>query len=148
VKLAYFPQNHADCKQTEKTPIFDWLRSRKDGVYDQEIRGALGRMLFPGDDAFKSVSSLSGGETARLILAGMMLQEHNVIILDEPNNHLDLEAVSALAEGLKNYKGTVVVASHDQDLIDQVAEKIIAFEEDGSCKFFDGTLENYYKARA
>ncbi len=149
VKLAYFPQNHADLvNKQEKTPIFDWLRSRKDGVYDQEIRGALGRMLFPGDDAFKSVSSLSGGETARLILAGMMLQEHNVIILDEPNNHLDLEAVSALAEGLKNYKGTVVVASHDQDLIDQVAEKIIAFEEDGSCKFFDGTLENYYKARA
>lgn len=149
VKLAYFPQNHADLvNKQEKTPIFDWLRSRKDGVYDQEIRGALGRMLFPGDDAFKSVSSLSGGETARLILAGMMLQEHNVIILDEPNNHLDLEAVSALADGLKKYKGTVVVASHDQDLIDQVAEKIIVFEEDGSCRFFDGTLETYYKARA
>ncbi|MCH9634780.1 MAG: putative ABC transporter ATP-binding protein YbiT [Chlamydiae bacterium] len=146
VKLAYFPQNHADLvDKSEKTPIFDWLRSRRDGVYDQEIRGALGRMLFPGDDAFKSVSSLSGGETARLILAGMMLQEHNIILLDEPNNHLDLEAVSALADGLKKYKGTVLVVSHDQDLIGLVAEKIIAFEEDGSCRFFDGTLEAYNK---
>lgn len=149
VKLAYFPQNHADIvDKSEKTPIFDWLRSRKDGVYDQEIRGALGRMLFPGDDAFKFVSSLSGGETARLILAGMMLQEHNVIILDEPNNHLDLEAVSALAQGLKNYKGTAIVASHDQDLIGEVAEKIIVFEEDGSCKLYDGRLEEYLKAKA
>lgn len=149
VKLSYFPQNHADLvDKTEKTPIFDWLRSRRDGVYDQEIRSALGRMLFPGDDAFKEVRSLSGGETARLILAGMMLQEHNVAILDEPNNHLDLEAVSALAQGLKNYKGTVIVASHDQSLIEEVAEKIIVFEEDGTCKFYDGTLEHYLSAKA
>lgn len=149
VKLAYFPQNHGDLvDKTEKTPIFDWLRSRKDGVYDQEIRSALGRMLFPGDDAFKGVSSLSGGETARLILAGMMLQEHNIIILDEPNNHLDLEAVSALAQGLKSYKGAVIVASHDQDLLSQVADKIIVFDEEGNCKFYDGTLEQYTKAHA
>lgn len=149
VKLSYFPQNHEDLvDKSEDTPIFDWLRARRDGVYDQEIRSALGRMLFPGDDAFKKVKSLSGGETARLILAGMMLQEHNVLILDEPNNHLDLEAVSALAQGLANYKGTVIVSSHDQDLISQVAEKIIVFEEDGSCKLYDGTLENYYSAKA
>jgi ATPase subunit of ABC transporter with duplicated ATPase domains len=145
-KLAYFPQNHADLvNKSDKTPIFDWLRSRRDGVYDQEIRGALGRMLFPGDDAFKLVSSLSGGETARLILAGMMLQEHNILVLDEPNNHLDLEAVSALAQGLKAYKGTVIVASHDQDLIDEVAEKLIVFDDKGHCKLFDGKLAEYSK---
>ncbi|MCH9631730.1 MAG: putative ABC transporter ATP-binding protein YbiT [Chlamydiae bacterium] len=148
VKLAYFPQNHADLvDKTEKVPIFDWLRSRKEGVYDQDIRGALGRMLFPGDDAFKDVKALSGGETARLILAGMMLQEHNVIILDEPNNHLDLEAVSALADGLKKYKGTAIVASHDQDLIETFAEKLIAFEEDG-VHIYDGNLNEYFSAKS
>lgn len=85
---------------------------------------------------------LSGGETARLILGGMMLLDHNVIILDEPNNHLDLEAVSALAWALEEYKGTVIVASHDRDLIEKVATKIIAFEED-KIVIFDGNLESY-----
>ena len=102
----------------------------------------MGKMLFAGDDAFKPVATLSGGETARLILAGLMLAEHNVLILDEPNGHLDLEAVSALAWGLTDYKGTVVVASHDRDLIDQVATKIIAFEADG-IHIHDGPLEEY-----
>lgn len=147
VQLSYFPQNHADViNKNEKVSSFDWLRTRKAGVYDQDIRSALGRMLFSGDDAFKSVPTLSGGETARLILAGMMLEEHNVIILDEPNNHLDLEAVSALAQGLKNYKGTAIVASHDQDLLEQFATKIIAFEKDG-IKVYDGSFNEYLQAR-
>ena len=101
-----------------------------------------GKLLFGGDDAFKPVATLSGGETARLILAGMLLSDHNLIILDEPNNHLDLEAVSALGWGLAEYKGTVVVASHDRDLISTVANKIIAFEADG-IHFFEGNLEEY-----
>lgn len=144
--VSYFPQNHSDVvDKSEKQTIFDWLRSRKEGVYDQDIRNVLGRMLFGGDDAFKELSALSGGETARLILAGMMLEEHNVIILDEPNNHLDLEAVSALASGLENYKGTVIVASHDQDLIESVANKIIAFEADG-IRVYDGKLSEYLEA--
>ncbi len=148
VKVAYFPQNHTDIiDRSEKVSNFDWLRSRRNGVYDQEIRGALGRMLFSGDDAFKLVSNLSGGETARLILAGMMLQEHNVLILDEPNGHLDLEAVSALAQGLAAYKGTVIVAAHDQDLIEQVATKIIAFEDD-KIRVYDGNFAEYMKTKA
>ena len=145
--LAYFPQNHADViNKEEKVSSFDWLRSRRSGVYDQDIRSALGRMLFSGDDAFKNVPALSGGETARLILAGMMLQEHNVIILDEPNNHLDLEAVSALAVGLKNYPGTVIASSHDQDLMEHFAEKIIALEEDG-IHVYEGGFSEYLKSR-
>lgn len=140
---SYFPQNHSDIinKKSDET-AFDWLRSRKEGLYDQDIRGVLGKVLFPGEDAFKKVSALSGGETARVILAGMMLSEHNTLILDEPNNHLDLEAVSALGWGLDEYKGTVIVASHDRDLIGSVATKIIAFEEKG-IRFFDGPLDEY-----
>ena len=147
VQLAYFPQNHADViNKAEKVSSFDWLRSRRNGVYDQDIRSALGRMLFSGDDAFKSVPTLSGGETARLILAGMMLQEHNVIVLDEPNNHLDLEAVSALAQGLKSYKGTVIASSHDQNLMEEFATKIIAIEEDG-IHVYDGTFSEYLNSK-
>lgn len=143
VEISYFPQNHADViDKTREISAFDWLKERKTGIYDQEIRSVMGKLLFGGDDAFKPIRSLSGGETARLILASMMLVKHNTIILDEPNNHLDLEAVSALAWGLQEYKGTVIVASHDRDLIGTVANKIIAFESDG-IHYFDGRLDDY-----
>lgn len=146
-QISYFPQNHAEVidKKSQKN-AFDWLKERKPGIYDQEIRGVLGKMLFGGDDAFKPVATLSGGETARLLIAGMMLSEHNVLLLDEPNNHLDLEAVSALGWGLSEYKGCVLVVSHDRDLIDNVATKIIAFESDG-IHFFDGPLEEYLASK-
>lgn len=147
VMKSYFPQDHSEfVSKNEKITVFDWLRERKEGLYDQDIRSALGKMLFGGDDAFKNVATLSGGETARLILAGMMLEEHNFIILDEPNNHLDLEAVSALGWGLEEYKGTALVVSHDRELINHFANKIIAFEE-GGIHFFDGPLEDYLKRK-
>jgi ATPase subunit of ABC transporter with duplicated ATPase domains len=147
VMISYFPQNHVDIvdKSQPKT-AFDWLKERKPGIYDQEIRSVMGKMLFGGDDAFKPVSALSGGETARLIIAGMMLSEHNLLILDEPNNHLDLEAVSALAWGLSEYKGSAIFASHDRDLISTAANKIIAFEADG-IHCFDGNLDEYLASK-
>jgi ATPase subunit of ABC transporter with duplicated ATPase domains len=143
VQIGYFPQNHNDVidKKSNMT-AFEWLKKQKEGVYDQDIRSVLGKMLFGGDDAFKSISTLSGGETARLIIAGMMLCNYNVLVMDEPNNHLDLEAVSALAWALQDYKGTVVVASHDRDLIDRATTKLFAFEEKG-VRSFDGSLEEY-----
>jgi ATPase subunit of ABC transporter with duplicated ATPase domains len=148
VQISYFPQNHGDIvNKKSDLNSFDWLKERRPGVFDQDIRGVMGKMLFGGDDAFKKVSSLSGGETARLIIAGMMLSEHNVLILDEPNGHLDLEAVSALGWGLNEYKGTVIVVSHDRDLINHCANKIIAFEADG-IHFFDGKLDDYLAKKA
>lgn len=143
VQIGYFPQNHSEIidKKSNLT-AFEWLKTRRDNVYDQDIRSILGKMLFSGEDAFKPVSHLSGGETARLILGGMMLCNYNVLILDEPNNHLDLEAVSALAWALKDYKGTVVVASHDRDLISNAATKLFAFDDKG-LRSFDGPLEEY-----
>ncbi len=147
VLLGYFPQNHGELidKKTSQN-AFDWLKERRQGIYDQEIRSVMGKLLFGGDDAFKSVATLSGGETARLIIAGMMLSEHNVLLLDEPNNHLDLEAVSALSWGLAEYKGSVIVVSHDRDLISVVANKIIAFESDG-VYLFDGKLDEYLETK-
>jgi len=146
VQVCYFAQNHSDVIQKrEGMNGFDWLKLNKPDAYDQDIRSVMGKMLFGGDDAFKAVETLSGGETARLIIALMMLKDHNVVIMDEPNNHLDLEAVSALGWCLDEYKGTVILASHDRSLLDMVANKIIAFEEDG-IHFFDGTLEEYFLA--
>jgi ATPase subunit of ABC transporter with duplicated ATPase domains len=141
--LGYFPQNHEECvDKSKEMTLFDWLRSAQTGAYDQDLRSALGRMLFSGEDAFKNIQHLSGGETARLLFARIMLLPHNVLVLDEPNNHLDLESVSALADGITGYEGTVVFATHDRDLLDKAATKIIAFEEKGPV-FFSGPYEEY-----
>lgn len=146
-EIGYFPQNHGEViDKHQDITAFDWLKARKEIVFDQDARGVLGKMLFSGDDAFKSVRTLSGGETARLIIGGLLMTAPNTLILDEPNNHLDLEAVSALAWGLEEFKGTVIVASHDRELINGFATKIIAFEEDG-VHFFQGPLEEYMQHR-
>ncbi len=146
VQIGYFPQNHSEViDKKSTTTAFEWLKKRREGVYDQDIRSILGKMLFSGDDAFKPISHLSGGETARLIIGGLMLCNHNVLIMDEPNNHLDLEAVSALSWALQDFKGTVIVASHDRDLIGNVATKIIAFEET-RIRSFEGKLDEYFAA--
>lgn len=141
--VSYFPQNHQETiDKNTNFNSFDWLKERHPDIYDQEVRGVMGKLLFGGDDAFKKVSTLSGGETARLLLADMMLSPHNLLVLDEPNNHLDLEAVSALAWGLKEYKGTAIVVSHDRDLIETVATRIIAFTPNG-IELFDGPYSAY-----
>ncbi len=148
VQIGYFPQNHSEVIDKKSTmTAFDWLKKRREGVYDQDIRSILGKMLFGGDDAFKPISHLSGGETARLIIGGMMLCNYNVLIMDEPNNHLDLEAVSALSWALQDFKGTVLFASHDRDLIGNAATKIIAFEESRP-KFFEGKLDEYFLSKS
>ena len=141
--FSYFPQNHADVlKDCGQETLFEWLRNRKTGINDQEIRSVLGKMLFGGDDAFKQISALSGGETARLLMAGIMLENHNVLILDEANNHLDLEAVSALAWAINDYKGSVIFVSHDRGLIEDCATKLLIFEKE-RIVFFDGTMAEY-----
>lgn len=146
VELGYFPQNHRELvEKKDNVTAFDWLKSRREGAYDQDVRSILGKMLFSGDDAFKPLSALSGGEMARLIIGSLMLCNYNTLILDEPNNHLDLEAVSALSWGLQDFKGTVIFATHDRDLVSKAATKIIAFEK-GKIHFFDGTFEEYLQS--
>lgn len=144
VQIGYFPQNHSEVidKKSSMT-AFDWLKKRREGIYDQDIRSILGKMLFSGDDAFKPISHLSGGETARLIIGGLMLCNYNVLIMDEPTNHLDLEAVSALSWALQDFKGTFLVAAHDRDLINNSCSKILAFEEKKIVPF-DGKLDDYF----
>jgi ATPase subunit of ABC transporter with duplicated ATPase domains len=147
VELGYFPQAHEDViDKGEKLNVFDWLKMKKSTAYDQDIRGVLGKLLFPGEDAFKPLTALSGGETARAILASLMLINQNTLILDEPNGHLDLESVSALGWALEDYKGTVICAAHDRDLISSFANRIIALEDDG-VHLFQGTLEEYLASK-
>jgi ATPase subunit of ABC transporter with duplicated ATPase domains len=130
VSLGYFPQ---DYKQgiTPGLSAFEWLESHANDEGSEILRGYLGRMLFSGDEALKQTESLSGGESARLIMAKLMLEQNNFLILDEPTNHLDIEAVSALSQAIKAFTGTVIFVSHDRDLISTAATRILAFKPDG-----------------
>lgn len=144
VTMGYFPQ---DYKQGMARGIaaLEWLESFATDQTNEHLRGLLGRMLFSGEEALKKTHNLSGGESARLIIAKLMLQQHNVLALDEPTNHLDLEAVGALATALETFPGTVIFVSHDRDLVSQVATRIVALTEDGIVDYL-GTYDEYLDA--
>jgi ATPase subunit of ABC transporter with duplicated ATPase domains len=100
-------------------------------------------MLFSGEEQEKSVENISGGEKHRMMLSKMMLEQGNFLVLDEPTNHLDLEAIIALGEGLLNYQGSAIVVSHDRELLDAFANRIIEIQEDGTIIDFSGSYEEY-----
>ena len=121
---AYYPKDNTKYFETELN-ILDWLRQYTDSDDVQFIRGFLGRMLFSGDEQDKKVNVLSGGEKVRCMLSRMMLTEANCLIMDEPTNHLDLESITALNKGMKAFKGTLLFSSHDHQLVQTVADRII-----------------------
>ena len=121
--IGYMPQDHHGLIPPGLT-VFDWLRDIDHKLSNEEISGLLGRMLFSGEERLKSTTTLSGGETVRSLMCQLMIRKDNVLILDEPTNHLDLESIGALAEGLARYEGTVIVVTHDQELISEVATRI------------------------
>ena len=123
--------------------VFEWLHQWDPGAVQEEIRGLLGQMLFPRDDAEKRTEVLSGGEAARLVFCKLMLQKPNVLVLDEPTNHLDLESINALNIALQRYQGTVLLVTHDEDLIDEVATRIWHFEGGQQITDFKGAYEEY-----
>ncbi|MGE4214527.1 MAG: ABC-F family ATP-binding cassette domain-containing protein [Anaerotignaceae bacterium] len=124
---AYFPKDNNEYFEDCNDSLIDWLRPfAKDGErYDADIRGWLGRMLFSGDEATKSAKVLSGGEKVRVMLCKMMISGANVLIMDEPTNHLDLESITALNEGLIDFKGTLLFDSHDHQFVHTIANRII-----------------------
>jgi ATPase subunit of ABC transporter with duplicated ATPase domains len=141
MEWGYYPQDSSD-EITPGSTALEWL-SRFEPTGDQQIvRGLMGRMLFSGDDALKPTEGLSGGEKARLLMAKIMLGKASVLIFDEPTNHLDLESVNALGEGLSLFPGTVLLVSHDRDLISDVATRVISFTPEGILDFL-GTYEDY-----
>lgn len=123
-KRAYFPKDNARYFEKDME-LIDWLMQYTDNTESTFVRGFLGRMLFSGDEVYKKVKVLSGGERVRCMLARMMLEQANVLILDEPTNHLDLESITALNQGLERYKGTVLFSSNDHQLVQTVANRII-----------------------
>ncbi len=123
-KLAYFPKDNAHYFDVDLN-LIDWLRQYSKEKEETYIRGFLGRMLFSGEESLKKANVLSGGERVRCMLAKMMLTGANVLLLDEPTNHLDLEAISALNNGLIDFKGTVLFVSHDHQFIQTIANRII-----------------------
>jgi ATPase subunit of ABC transporter with duplicated ATPase domains len=127
VTAGYFSQDHKESIRPGST-IIEWLHEFDPSASQQELRGLLGQMLFSGDDATKRTEVLSGGEAARLIFCRLMLQKPNFLLLDEPTNHLDLESINALNIALQKYDGTVLLVSHDHDLVEEVATRIWNFD--------------------
>ncbi len=147
IENSYFPQDTADIIEGEGT-LYDWLRAFDPKRDIAEIRNCLGRMLFNGEQQEKSVVSISGGEKHRMMLSKMMLEGGNFLVLDEPSNHLDLEAIVALGEALHNFEGNVICVSHDRELLDAFANRIIELREDGSYVDFKGSYEEFAEAKA
>ena len=127
VAVGYFSQDHKESIQHGVT-LLEWLHEFDPGASQQELRGLLGQMLFSGEDATKRTENLSGGEAARIVFCRLMLQKPNFLLLDEPTNHLDLESINALNIALQKYDGTVLLVTHDHDVVDEVATRIWNFE--------------------
>ena len=137
-QIGYFAQDHKGSIQKGMTAS-DWLHQFDPTATKEDIRGILGQMLFRGEEGTKMTDALSGGEAARLLFCKLMLQKPNVLVLDEPSNHLDLESINALNLALQRYEGTVFLVTHDLDLINEVGTRIWHFHG-GPAKF---TIEDF-----
>jgi ATPase subunit of ABC transporter with duplicated ATPase domains len=141
VSIGYFPQDHTGEIQKGMTAV-EWLHQFDPDASRQDIHGLLGQMLFSGEEGLKPTEALSGGETARLLFCRIMLQKPNVLVLDEPTNHLDLESINALNVALQKFEGTVLLVTHDEDLMDEVGTRVWHF--DGrQINDFKGSYEDY-----
>jgi ATPase subunit of ABC transporter with duplicated ATPase domains len=129
-QVGYFPQDVGATIQPGLT-VAEWLHGWNPVAHIEDIRGILGQMLFSGEEGDKQTAALSGGEQARLAFCKLILTKPNILIFDEPTNHLDLEAINALNIALQRYEGTVLLVTHDHDLIDEVGTRLWVFKEDG-----------------
>ena len=145
---SYFPKDNSEYFDGHDETLVDWLRQfseKKDDVY---LRGFLGRMLFSGEDVFKSVKVLSGGEKVRCMLSRMMLSGANVMLLDQPTNHLPMQTIQAVNKGLIAFPGNILLASHDHEMLQSVANRIIEFRPDGTICDRLGTYDEYLEYQA
>ena len=145
MSIGYFPQDHTGAIEKGMTAV-EWLHRFDPDASRQEIHGLLGQMLFSGEEGLKPTDALSGGETARLLFCRIMLQKPNVLVLDEPTNHLDLESINALNVALQRYEGTVLLVTHDQDLLEEVGTRVWQFEH-GRDRRFQGHLRGARQRR-
>ena len=141
ITTSYFPKDNNYLFEGDLN-IVDWLRGYSKDPDETFVRGFLGRMLFSGEEALKKVNVLSGGEKVRCVLSKMMLSGANLLIFDEPTNHLDMESITALNEGMNKFKGVILFTSHDHQLVQTVANKIIDIKEDRTV-VKEGTYNDY-----
>lgn len=127
----YMPKNHNEYFDGCELSLVDWLRQYSEEKSESYIRGFLGRMLFSGDEALKEANVLSGGEKVRCMLSKLMLSNANVLMLDDPTNHLDLESITSVNKALEDYKGVLLFTSHDHQFISSIANRIIFIGENG-----------------
>jgi ABC-type multidrug transport system ATPase subunit len=141
----YFAQDHQEeltsGAGTAEQWVWSWCPEQSFGY----VRNAMGLMLFSGDDGAKSLSALSGGESARLVFTRLGIERPNVLVLDEPTNHLDLESIEALVEGLKSFTGTLILVSHDRWFVSQLATRVLEIRPDGLTDY-PGTYDEYVHA--
>jgi ATPase subunit of ABC transporter with duplicated ATPase domains len=142
VRISYFSQDHHDLLN-ESISVFNWLNELSTGSTEQQVRRVLGQMLFVKDEVHKDILSLSGGESARLLLAKVLLEEPNVLILDEPTNHMDIETIDVLADALSSYTGTLIVVSHNRYFIEKIATRILYFAESTRIRDFKGRYTDF-----
>jgi len=140
-QVGYFPQDVGSTIEPGLS-IAEWLHQWKPDAHIEDIRGILGQMLFSGEEGSKQTQALSGGEQARLAFCKLILTKPNILIFDEPTNHLDLEAINALNIALQRYEGTVLLVTHDHDLIDEVASRLWVFHDSG-IEDFHGPYEEW-----
>ncbi|MGL4454483.1 MAG: ATP-binding cassette domain-containing protein, partial [Plesiomonas sp.] len=142
--IGYYAQDHADEFDCDLN-LYDWLDQwKKPGDDEQVIRGMLGRMLFSQNDILKSVRVISGGEQGRMLFAKLMLQKPNILVMDEPTNHMDMESIESLNLALENYKGTLFFVSHDRQFVSSLATRIIELTPEG-IQDFNGTYDEYLR---
>ena len=128
---AYLPNDNTEYFEGCELSLTDWLRQYSKDPDESFVRGFLGRMLFSGEESLKQASVISGGEKVRCMLSKMMLSGANVLLMDEPTNHLDLESITALNDGLINFKGTLLFVSHDHQFVQTIADRIIELTPEG-----------------
>ena len=146
INTSYYPQDNTEYFKSDET-IMQWIGHYYNIDDETVLRGFLGRMLFSGDDVFKRVPVLSGGEKARCMLSKCMLESPNFLILDEPTNHLDLESITSLNNGLMRFEGEILFASHDHQFIQTVANRIIEITPDGSIIDRRMTYDQYLESK-
>ena len=140
---AYFPNDNSAYFDDCNLSLVDWLRQYSEEKSESYIRGFLGRMLFSGEEALKEANVLSGGEKVRCMLSRMMLSNANVLMLDQPTNHLDLESITAVNNGLRDYNSNILFASHDHQFIQTIANRVIDIKDDGSIVDKTMTFDEY-----
>lgn len=143
---SYFPRDNSKYFEGHEESILDWMRAWSKDQTETYLRGFLGRMLFSGESVFKPVNVLSGGEKVRCMFSRMMLFGSNVLILDQPTDHLDLESITAVNKGLDSFKGTVLLACRDYETVSTVANRVMEIR-DGKLLVFDGTYPEYLQTK-